>query len=53
MELSVAEKQLIRETIKAMREVKQGTPLKDFMDRNEVENALKLLVKIGKHILQG
>ncbi len=52
MELSVAEKQIIRETTKAMREVKRGNPLKDFMDRDEVEDALKLLVKIGKHLLQ-
>lgn len=48
--LSPKEQRLISKTADAMKQVRNGDPLKDFMDRDEIEAALKLLVKIGSKL---
>jgi|GEM_PF-5897130 len=48
-------KVLVKKVAMAMKYVKQGCPLKDFLEHDEIEEALKLLVVTHKslEILQG
>jgi hypothetical protein len=48
LEMNEQEKKLLELVKKSMREVKKGTPLKDYMDDSEIERALCLLVKVTK-----
>lgn len=50
MILSADEKSIIKKTTKAMKEVRNGHPLKDFMDIEDVEKALALLVRMSRDI---
>ncbi len=42
------EKKLVSLVKRSMAQVKKGHPLKDYMDHDEIEEALNLLVRIAK-----
>jgi hypothetical protein len=48
MQLNQKEFELVKKTRAAINEVKKGSPLKDFMERDEIEEALELLINITK-----
>ena len=48
MELTKGERELLKEVEKAMKQVKIGNPLKDFLDQDDIEDALILLVRFNE-----
>lgn len=48
MQLNQKEFELVKKARDAINEVNKGSPLRDFMERDEIEKALKLLINITK-----
>jgi len=46
MKMTVSERKLARKVRKAMAEAEDGNPLKDFLDDDEILDALDLLVRL-------
>jgi len=48
MQLNQKEFELVKKTREAINGVNKGHPLKDYMERDDIEKALKLLINITK-----